>query len=56
MYKSKAQQGYFHTHEREIGKKVVKEFDEASKGEKNLPEHVRKPAKSKRMPKGMKSY
>jgi len=35
-YKSRAQQGYFHTHEKEIGKSVVKEFDKATKG-KRLP-------------------
>ena len=41
-YVSKAQQGYFHTHKKEIGAKVVAEFDVASKGEKNLPKHVSK--------------
>jgi len=40
-YVSKAQQGYFHTHKKEIGAKVVEEFDKASKGEANLPEHVK---------------
>ena len=48
-YTSKAQQGYFHTHEKEIGPKVVKEFDKASKGSKNLPEHVNKKGKMKHM-------
>lgn len=38
-YVSKAQQGFFHTHVKEIGSKVVKEFDKASKGKKNLTEH-----------------
>ncbi len=44
-YVSKAQQGYFHTHKKEIGAKVVAEFDKASKGEKNLPKHVKKSSK-----------
>lgn len=39
-YKSQAQAGYFHTHEKELGKKVVKEFDEATKG-KHLVERVK---------------
>ena len=38
-YKSKAMQGYFHTHKKEIGPKVVAEFDKASKGQHDLPEH-----------------
>lgn len=46
-YKSKAQQGFFHTHEKEIGKKTVEEWDKASKGEKNLPEHVKPQKKQK---------
>ena len=54
-YVSKAQQGYFHTHRKEIGAKVVAEFDKASKGEKGLPEHVKKTnAKKKNL--GMKEY
>lgn len=40
-YKSLKQEGYFHTHEKEIGKKVVKEWDEATK-DKKLPEKVKK--------------
>ena len=40
-YKSQAQAGYFHTHEKEIGKKVVKEFDKATKGKK-LPKRKKK--------------
>jgi hypothetical protein len=41
-YKSKAQQGFFHTAEgkKKVGKKVVDEFDQASKGSHGLPEHV----------------
>ena len=40
-YVSKAQQGFFHTHVKAIGAKVVKEFDAASKGSHGLPEHVK---------------
>lgn len=41
MYKSKAQQGFFHANEDEIGEDVVKEFDEKTKGKyKDLPEKV----------------
>ena len=40
-YKSQAQSGYFHTHEKEIGKSVVKEFDKTTKG-KHLIERVKK--------------
>jgi cytochrome c551/c552 len=41
-YKSKAQQGYMHAHEGEgsITPAVVQEFDDASKGVTDLPEHV----------------
>ena len=42
-YKSKAQAGYFHTHEKQLGKSVVKEFDKASKGV-SLPDRVIKEA------------
>lgn len=54
-YKSKAQQGFFHTKEgkAKVGEKNVREFDKASKGETDLPEHVKekksepkKPAKT----------
>lgn len=42
-YKSKAQQGFFHAHPEKVGgEKVVKEWDKASKGEKNLPDHVKR--------------
>lgn len=40
-YKSQKQAGYFHTHEKEIGKKVVEEFDRATKGKKP-PKKVKK--------------
>ena len=46
-YKSQAQAGYFHTHEKEIGKKVVKEFDKATKG-KSLVEKVKARIKANR--------
>ena len=39
-YASKSQQGYFHTHVKRLGKKVVDEFDAASKGQHGLPDHV----------------
>lgn len=43
-YRSKAQRGYMHAaaERGEISSKVVEEFDRASKGQKNLPEHVKK--------------
>lgn len=44
-YASKAQQGYFHAHPDKVGRKVVAEFDAASKGQKNLPQHVKKKRK-----------
>lgn len=37
---SKAQQGWAHTHPEEFGKKNLKEFDAATKGKHDLPEHV----------------
>lgn len=40
-HKSKAQQGYFHEPDKVGGSAVVKEWDKASKGKKNLPEHVK---------------
>lgn len=42
-YKSKAQQGFFHSAEgkKKVGEKVVKEFDKASKGQHDLPKHVK---------------
>lgn len=39
-FESKAQQGYLHAHPEILGASKLKEFDEASKGEHNLPEHV----------------
>jgi capsular polysaccharide biosynthesis protein len=39
-YASKAQQGLFHSANSPVSKKVVAEFDKASKGHKNLPDHV----------------
>lgn len=39
---SKAQQGWAHTHPEEFGEKNLKEFDAATKGMHNLPEHVHK--------------
>lgn len=42
-YVSKAQQGFFHAHPEKVGgEKVVKEWDKASKGHRDLPEHVKK--------------
>lgn len=37
---SKAQQGYLHEHPEVLGKEKLAEFDQATKGEHNLPEHV----------------
>lgn len=47
-YASKAQQGYFHAHKAELEKQGVDvhEWDEASKGEHDLPEHVKPKKKS----------
>jgi hypothetical protein len=36
---SKAQQGYLHAHPEILGKKALSEWDAASKGQHNLPEH-----------------
>ena len=41
---SKAQQGYLHAHPEILGAKKLHEFDEATKGEHNLPAHVHKSA------------
>lgn len=38
---SKAQQGWAHAHPEEFGKENLKEFDAATKGKHNLPEHVK---------------
>lgn len=43
-YVSQAQQGYFHAHKVDLEKQGVNvdEWDQASKGKKNLPEHTSK--------------
>jgi hypothetical protein len=46
-YKSQKQAGYFHTHEKEIGKNIVKEWDEATKGKKLPKTSHSKPSKTK---------
>ena len=38
---SQAQQGYLHAHPEVLGKEKLHEFDEATKGKHNLPEHVK---------------
>lgn len=38
---SKAQQGWAHSHPEEFGKKNLAEFDAATKGKHDLPEHVK---------------
>jgi len=49
-YKSAAQRGYFHTAagRKTVGAKVVADFDKASKGQSNLPKHVKPKRKAKR--------
>jgi len=37
---SKAQQGFLHAHPEKLGAKKLAEFDAATKGKHNLPEHV----------------
>jgi hypothetical protein len=37
---SSAQQGYLHAHPEILGKTKLAEFDAATKGKHNLPEHV----------------
>jgi hypothetical protein len=46
-YASKAQQGYFHAHKAEMESKGVNvnEWDQASKGQRGLPEHTMKKEK-----------
>lgn len=39
-FESKAQQGYLHAHPEVLGPNKLHEFDEATKGMHNLPEHV----------------
>lgn len=41
-YASRAQQGLFHSPNSPVSPSVVKEFDEASRGQKNLPYHTKK--------------
>ena len=41
-YVSKAQQGLFHSKNSPVSSDVVNEFDQASKGQTGLPEHVAK--------------
>jgi len=43
-FESKAQQGYLHAHPEVLGKKGLAEWDAASKGSHDLPEHVHKSA------------
>lgn len=45
-YVSQAQQGYFHAHKAELEKQGVNvdEWDEATKGQKDLPKHVSTPS------------
>lgn len=43
-YKSRAQEGFFHSKNSPVSKKVVKEFDKATKG-KHLPQKVGKKGK-----------
>ena len=38
---SKAQQGYLHAHPEKLGAEKLAEFDAATKGMHNLPEHVK---------------
>lgn len=52
-YKSRAQQGLFHSPNSPVSKDVVADFDKASKGQTGLPYHVKgKAAQTK--PKGAK--
>jgi len=46
---SRAQQGWAHAHPEEFGKKNLAEFDAATKGSHNLPEHVHKGKPSYKM-------
>lgn len=49
-FKSKAQQGYINAAAArgEVPQKVADEFNAASKGQKNLPEHVKPKKKAKK--------
>jgi hypothetical protein len=44
---SKAQQGFLHAHPEKLGAEKLAEFDAATKGMHNLPEHVHKKASYK---------
>jgi hypothetical protein len=46
-YKSRAQQGLFHSKNSPVSAKVVAEFDAASKGQHGLPRHVKHPEGNK---------
>lgn len=50
-YVSSAQRGYFHTKagKEKVGAKTVAEFDAASKGQTNLPKHVKKGKSAKEL-------
>lgn len=43
-YASRAQQGLFHSANSPVSPSVVKEFDDASRGQTGLPYHVGRPA------------
>lgn len=58
-YTSAAQRSYFNTNRRKLGDALVNEFNQASKGVRNLPEHVpdhSKPAKIRRLQAMTKVY
>ena len=44
-YASRAQQGLFHSPNSPVSASVVKEFDDASRGQKGLPQHVKQKKK-----------
>lgn len=51
---SAAQRGYLHAHPEVLGKKGLAEWDAASKGQHDLPEHVHKTASYKMVHKARK--
>jgi len=53
-YMSRAQQGLFHSPNSPVSKEEVAKWDKESKGEKNLPEHVK--AKKKDPPGNGKKF
>lgn len=55
-YVSRAQQGYFHAHRRELERQGVdvREWDAASKGEHDLPEHTHMAEEKKKVSLGEK--